>query len=520
MSENLKKMIKFLRFAFILSAVFILNACNEKITDELIQNKAPNTFISLFPEQGVSQQQSRLQVHWWGDDADGLVVGYYVTWDNVHWSFTNSNDSTFALKIGAKDTSYVFKVAAVDNGGNGIYDNAVVQNGINFGPEPFVDKNGDGKYNQDEIFFDIGLIDPEPADLKFPIKNSAPAIGFNSLTVLPDTSYPIMTIGWDASDLDGDESIVKINIALNDTTKFISLPGSTRLVMLRVRDFSNLNAQAEVLINASEGHINPEKLAGLNLNANNRIYVQAEDISGAKSKFNMLPSESRSWYVKKPVSNFLVIDDNVVLDDASAFYKTAFDALKGGSFAGKYEVWDLGKNKVPYDNITFYETLKLFKYIFWYSDNNPTLSLASVASRKFIDNGGKIAFSMIFPQTVDLPTLQGFLPVDSVGTVTAKDFTVTLFGNTAVKGQAAGYPDLKTVSSIFRIRSFYPTPGSVVPLYNLETTQLSGNKIIGFRDTQKKLFFIGLPLHKSDGNPGNVKTLLEKIIFEDFGLIL
>ncbi|MGE5351849.1 MAG: hypothetical protein ACM3P0_07190 [Acidobacteriota bacterium] len=509
-----------LRFVPFLLLALALAACNEKLTDSLLTNEAPHTYISLFPDGEISQQQSRLKVSWWGDDPDGLVVGYYFTWDNVHWTFTTKNDSTFALRIGASDIKYDFRVAAVDNGGNGVYDNSVIQNGIDFGPEPFVDQNGDGKYNPGEKFYDIGLIDPKPASLKYPIKNSAPKVEFNSLTSLPDTSYPVMTLGWDAEDLDGQETIVKVNIALNDTTKFVTLPGNTRLVMLRMKNFNTPGAETEILLNASEGNIFPEKLTGLKLNGNNRVYIQVEDISGAKSNFNALPSESRKWYVKKPVSNFLIIDDSKLEDNAADFYRNTFNTMHGGSLAGKFEVWDINKNKVPYDNVTFLETIKLFKYIFWYNnDNDPNISLASTASRKFIDDGGKIAFSMTLPSIIDNQVLKAFLPVDSVGTTPKKDYLTTLYTNTSATSDKA-YPELKTSGTVFRVRSIYPTSGTGVPVYSLVTTQLTGNKTIGLRDSEKKLFFIELPLSKSDGNQGNVKLLLEKIFFEDFGLTL
>ncbi|MCU7492418.1 MAG: hypothetical protein ACM3UR_14620 [Bacteroidota bacterium] len=524
---------KLLRFApFLLLALFI-TACNEKITDILSPNEAPHTFMSLMPDGDISKQPSKLKVSWWGDDPDGLVVGYYFSWDDVHWSYTTKNDSVFALKIGASDVSYNFKVAAVDNGGNGVYDNSVVQNGIDFGPEPFVDQNGDGKYTPGEKFYDIGLIDPKPASLKYPLKNSAPQLEFNQLTTLPEVSYPVMTLGWDASDVDGVETIVKINIALNDTTKFVTLPGNTRLVMLRMKDFNTSGAQTEILINASEGNIYSQKLDGFKLNDYNKVYIQAEDISGAKSAFTALPSESRKWYVKKPAGSVLIIDDNKSDPAAADFFKNVFNTMHGGALANKYEVWDISANKVPYENVTFLETIKFFKYIFWYSDDAPNLNEASISSRKFIDLGGKIAFSMPLPEKIDKSVsaaenslllnnlLKSFLPVDSVGSTYKKDYLTTLFSsNGKVTGINSLYPDLKIITSIYSVRSIYPKESYSVPIYNLETTQLSGNKIIGVRDLEKKLFFIALPLAKADGNQGNVKLLLEKIFFEDFGLSL
>ncbi len=84
-----------------------------------------------------------------------------------------------------------------------------------------------------------------------------------------------MSFGWEAEDIDGDETISKINISLNDTTKFVSLPGTTRLVLIRVKDFSTSDYKAEILINGSESNLQSEKLPGMKLNDNNRIICSA-----------------------------------------------------------------------------------------------------------------------------------------------------------------------------------------------------------------------------------------------------
>ena len=40
-------------------------------------------------------------------------------------------------------------------------------------------------YNRGEKFFDIGLIDPTPASLNVPLKNTAPTISWNTLSTTP-----------------------------------------------------------------------------------------------------------------------------------------------------------------------------------------------------------------------------------------------------------------------------------------------------------------------------------------------
>ncbi len=109
---------------------------------------------------------------------------------------------------------------------------------------------------------------------------------------VPDTSFPVMTFQWNANDLDGVESISSINISLNDTNSFVSLPGSIRLVTIRIKDLNASTPEMEILINGSDGNIYSELLPGLQLDAENKFYVQAVDLSGAASERIVLPGRS------------------------------------------------------------------------------------------------------------------------------------------------------------------------------------------------------------------------------------
>lgn len=511
---------KIFPFILLLSfTLFYLSGCYDNPTSNPAGNKAPNTFLFLYPDSTISGQPSRLKVSWWGDDPDGLIIGYYFKWVGIDsaWSFTIGNDSTFTLPIGSVDTTYDFLISAADNIGNDVYDNQVIQNGINFGPEPFIDKNGNGKYDKGETFYDIGLIDPTPADLKFPIKNTAPEITWSQLSVLPDTSFPVMTFGWDASDLDGDQTIVHINIALNDTTNFISLDGSTRLVTLRTHDFNNPNPEMEILINGSDQNIFSQTLPGLILNDVNTLYVQAIDLSGAKTRFIELPDSTHTWYVKKPKGQLLLVD-NYDNSTAAAFYQNTFNSIGGGSLAGKYDFYKFSASSLPYQNVTFPETMELFKYIFWYAGSQPEIDLLSLFTNKFIQGSGKIMFSLTlldssntFPY--DLPTLKSFLPIDSLSY--NKVLHLLPPANLNPVAPFEDYPSLITTANIGQVRLFYPSL-TAQTVYDLSSPDISGP--IGLLNNVKNLFFIGLPLHVADGNM-NVNQLLEKVFFDEFGLV-
>jgi hypothetical protein len=205
------------------------------------------------------------------------------------------------------------------------------------------------------------------------------------------------------------------------------------------------------------------------------------------------------------------MDDYITSDGSTSFYDAMMDSL---GLNNKYDVYDYLNQKPPYTNVTFLQTLKLFKYVLWYSDNNPSLDLAAASVQKFIDAGGKVAFSIQFPQTVDPELLQSFLPINSDSLYSR----TSILPGTIIKADSMNstYPTLTTSSSLFRIKSFYLNPNGAIPVYYFPNKELRG--YIGFFNNTKTLFFYGLPLSKSNGGAANVKPLLSKIFFEDFGV--
>jgi hypothetical protein len=208
---------------------------------------------------------------------------------------------------------------------------------------------------------------------------------------------------------------------------------------------------------------------------------------------------------------------------AVLFYRNIFNTIGGGSLAGKFDEYDLQNQALalPFENVTIYEMMRLFKYVYWYAGYGPRLDLLNIVTDKYIEQGGKIAFSMTFQDSIaefafDLSTLQGFLPIDDVS-----NFLPFLDAGTDVlpSSPQVNYPPLKTIGpgSIAYVRTFVPNSVVATEVYNISTSQISGN--IGFITNDKTLFFIGLPLHVCNGGDQNVDELLEKVFFEEFGLI-
>jgi hypothetical protein len=510
-------------------ALTVFYSCKDPVTSNPVGNQAPTTKLFLSPDSIISQQQSKIHLYWSGDDPDGTIIGFYYSWDGINWMFTTHNDSLFSLQIGAVDTIYDFRVSAVDNSGDGVYHSDVFQNGIHYGPEPFIDLNSNGRWDKGEPFTDIGLIDPHPAQLKLPIKNTAPTIAWNVLSTHPDTTYSAMSFGWNASDIDGNSTIDHINIALNDisdSTKIVSLNGTVSIITIRTNDFTGSNPLMDIYINGDPTNqpVNPItgqkiKLPGLLFNSNNIFYVQAVDISGAKSPWlssETQPTSKSGWFVKKPVGKIIIIDDYKSADNAPAFYTAIMDSLHqfNPAFSGQYDVYDIAAQKLPYLNVSFLETIKLFSCTLWYSDNNPSLDVANATVQKYTDLGNKIFFSLQFPQFVDLTQVSGFLPISSDSSY-SKTF---IFPGTIVSDTShLNYPQLTVVSSLARAMSFKLGPGAKA-IYYFPNKELSG--YMGFENSNQRVFFIGMPLHKINGIPGSVTQLLNKVLLQDFNLTL
>jgi len=161
-----------------------------------------------------------------------------------------------------------------------------------------------------------------------------------------------MTFGWEAEDIDGNSSIEHINIALNDTTNYVQLNGGVRRIAIRTKDFTSSHPLMDILLDGNPNNLVSVKLPGLKLNSFNIFYVQAVDISGAKSPFISLPNGTKNWFVKRPKGQLLIIDNSNTADNAPTFYSQMMDSL---SLSGKFDVYDIlsPTQAPPYINITF-----------------------------------------------------------------------------------------------------------------------------------------------------------------------
>ena len=443
-----------------------LSGCSERHPSEPLPNQPPETFLALMPDGALRRTVSQQSIHWWGVDPDGFVAGYFFSLDSVHWTYTTRTDSLFTFRLNRLDTTYSFFVSAIDN---------------------------------------EGLRDPNPASLRYPIQNSPPSVSYLLTSTVPETTYTVATFQWLGTDIDGNETIVNYYYALDDTSnpsRWKKLPGDANLVTLVKSD------------GLTEG--------------NHAFYLKAQDIAGTFSPTVRMPDTGKVWYVREPKGNFLIVRDYLPSDFSAAFYKQMFDTLMGGKLGSK-DIIDIkkgasaisrGKFVPPLINPTFTETLKLFKYIFWYGDNAPSLDIIQASLPGFKKAGGKVLLVAGFPQNISAQGgLGDFAPIDNIE---SSFFTSILLPRDTVVAVDPTYPTLVRDTLGF----IYTFPRGILPkidarvLYKMQASpRWAGQPIMGVKDADRPTFvLIATLLHRYGTPPNRVAALLRKVYQDEFGV--
>ena len=443
-----------------------LSGCSERHPSEPLPNQPPETFLALMPDGALRRTVSQQSIHWWGVDPDGFVAGYFFSLDSVHWTYTTRTDSLFTFRLNRLDTTYSFFVSAIDN---------------------------------------EGLRDPNPASLRYPIQNSPPSVSYLLTSTVPESTYTVATFQWLGTDIDGNETIVNYYYALDDTSnpsRWKKLPGDANLVTLVKSD------------GLTEG--------------NHAFYLKAQDIAGTFSPTVRMPDTGKVWYVREPKGNFLIVRDYLPSDFSAAFYKQMFDTLMGGKLGSK-DIIDIkkgasaisrGKFVPPLINPTFTETLKLFKYIFWYGDNAPSLDIIQASLPGFKKAGGKVLLVAGFPQNISAQGgLGDFAPIDNIE---SSFFTSILLPRDTVVAVDPAYPTLVRDTLGF----IYTFPRGILPkidarvLYKMQASpRWAGQPIMGVKDADRPTFvLIATLLHRYGTPPNRVAALLRKVYQDEFGV--
>jgi len=460
-----------------------------------VGNQPPETYLFLFiaadstgagdslsvDETGIDTTTSKQVLHWWGDDPDGQVIGYYIQWDyQDEPTWTTSEYDTFYVPIRTDFDRFTFRVWAVDND---------------------------------------SVKDPTPAVQTFPVFNSKPEIEFklNSNPPAPAGNpdviaytFPTRTFIWDVSDPDGIETITYIYYALDDTSAWIRLPGSERSITLT--------------------ELSPGE---------HTFYVKAEDIAGAQSKVISFPDPTdpdspNTWIVKEPIGDVLLINDFALDQNTHEVQDIYEQMLKNIVGEQNYSVWEIGttrtpainpQNKLPYSTADIRAYLNYFKKVVWFSHlGRPNLSNAGLSLTQYIADGGKVFITNGNEEKPD--TLWTFTDIDSVyrlnpgGRLFSGVKVLASFTNT----EADTARDLvlgKLIGN--RVSALIPGPNADV-VYRMEPDSTAtvpvpyqGSPAVGIRykiGSGESIYF-SLPFHYCDGK-GNLEQVLRYILLEEF----
>lgn len=457
--------------------VGLLLACSEHMPSRPHGNLRPETHLSIIlPEETETPDTtvSKQVLHWWGDDPDGVVVGFYWAWDDTShdtcWTWTVANHDTFQLRIQTQYDSFTFYVKAVDN--------TAVFDGVPSDSLPPIDASG--------------AVDLTPATMTFPIMNSAPEIRFPAeltLTYAPNdyVSFHIASFNWEGTDPDGDDTIVKYLYALDDTSTWQEIVGSP-----------------------PPAHITLENIPV----GQHHFYVKAVDVAGATSSTIAYPDSEGTWTVQEKKGDILFIDNNKWAEwfnDARLFYTGELDNLVGPD---GYSVWIFEENyQLPFSKLDITKTLQLFDKVIWNADRDSYLQRASSSIASYILDGHILIITTDLGEgDWDNPPFT-FAHIDSI----TNEVDEIDIGD-ELQAVIEGYPDLKAnryISHTPEVGFGFAPDEEAEPLYRLLHEP---NPIVGLRyptGGPASLIFLDFQLHWCNGL-GTAGDLLDHILTVEF----
>lgn len=382
-------MSRLLPLALLLLAAGTLAACDSGIGGTPNGNAAPETELSvrvtdLRVTLDGTTLASTVAVAWVGTDPDGVVAAYdFRYYDAARlgqigpeegWVTTARRDTSIVLPIpeGSSTAAVVFEVRAVDNDGSK---------------------------------------DATPARTVFPIRNTAPSLRLIAAEAPPDSTWPVVSFAWTATDPDGEANLAGVDIALNDTTGgFVRLPAGIDFVTLVAEAPGSTETAARVLL-GSNGIPSDLRVPGFRPDAPNTFYLRAVDAAGARSRTRQYPdpAEGQTWHVRRVASPVLLVNDFRTERNGlvMAYHRTIVQEYLGGASPDEWYLstpFQTGANTElryaenfpPQSSPTLRETLKLWRAIYWVSSNatnraqGNNLPLAASVIDPFFEAGGRM----------------------------------------------------------------------------------------------------------------------------------
>ena len=466
----------------------VIVSCNK---GEYNSNQPPDTQLSIkeINLSGDQRLNSTVRLHWFGTDKDGYVDQYEISLDNQSWSKTSKRDSLFVFSIPAgQDTADIdFYVRAIDN---------------------------------------LGERDPSPAYISVPLKNTPPVAEFNNDAGPNDTVLLVSTFNWNVSDPDGDLTVTKVEIRVNDGSWHELNLGQKLISFVLDTNISSGPATAD-LYNGYDRTPAQTDIDGFLANDLNTLYLRATDIAGGESEVDT--SESFYLQSKSAGANTLWISGQA--QSITNKYRNILDAIGVGYDLANYGRDIVGGSDMPkYWDPTFSLLIANYKQLFVNSGQetfqNPIngriktmLEFMAPSMVEFTINKGKSFITTSFKKEQELTELTGAYPVDSLITPSGQ---ARISPDSALTALLSGnYPNISPSN----------VQSGVVPIsvttdadefYRAELLKLQGwdgsDIVAGVRRPNNiwiQVFF-ALELHYYDKNIQDLEDLFEEILINEF----
>ena len=469
----------------VFSALIILG-CKRK--HDKLPNTHPDTVIA--PESinltGDDRLNSVVFLSWFGTDVDGYVSRYEISLDNKTWVSTTQNDSlfSFTLNPGSDTTDIHFYVRSVDN---------------------------------------EGLIDPTPAYLKVPLKNTPPVVSFSESGFPQDTTNIVTTFTWNATDVDGDETITKAFLKANQGD-WLEIDINEKMISLVPTNVSQTGlVEANVFYGTNQLPL-ATTLNGVMANDTNSFYLKVIDFANAESD----PDTSETLFIKPKTSNILYISG--LPETPTDVYRGALNPVLSDYDFIDYSV-DNGKYQPGFWSPTFDLLIENYDKVMMTTDesiftNSVTgrkdvlLEFAAPSVQVFSNNGGKSLVATSFTKGQDITGVSSVFPIDSLSSANGQ---ARLYPDSAIVSTiGTSYPDLSPSFIISGLSPFYMSIGAE-EAYTAELFKQGGwdgPATVGARrkdgNNNYYQYFFSVQLYKLDQSPSDLQTLFDQILNNDF----
>ncbi|MDX2195492.1 MAG: hypothetical protein NW207_03655 [Cytophagales bacterium] len=494
---------------FIFFAIAWFVGCTTR-TGELLMQGAPETklFLTKINLPDSLRLAGQIKLYWYGEAKNGYIKSYDFAFDNqpcgntaigaLNWVNTPKSDSSFLLPLPTRveKADITFYVRAIDN---------------------------------------MNQTDPTPACLVVPVINTAPTLSLTktsksksgALQAVTDSVHSIFSIEWTADDAEGAQYVDSIYIKINNSDWTVFPANINQLIFMPDVPEAVGTTSCSLLANV-EARALQTKIQGLNVKANNKIYVKSRDINATFSKID----STNTFFVKQKVSDLLVIDSY----KSNLASEKAVLSIVGLAYASGYNYYNFNTDNdayVPkYWGTVFYQTLKQYKKVIWFNEKNFSVSsgttddekatsieVAADAIQKYLNGGGRMFIASVLPANGS--TVYSFAPFTGISTATG---TARINKDSTAYPVDASFLQLNEVLTCTGIITG-ATPGYVKetakPLLKVKTTSLNGwsgpNDICAYTiDSQGKANLIFFSTNIYNFTLGPLQKLFDVVLNDKF----